>query len=280
MQVFKDIISIKNKLHEIKQKKLRIGFVPTMGALHQGHVSLVERAKKENSICVASIFVNPTQFNDKNDYTLYPRTAGNDIGMLTLAGCDILFMPTETEMYPVADTRIFDFGEMDKVMEGKHRPGHFNGVAIIVSKLLEIVNPDKLYLGQKDFQQVAIIKQLIKQLNLTVEVVVCPTQREKNGLAMSSRNTRLSSTKREKAGIIFETLCGIKNQSASVNIQQLIEWGKKNIESVEGFEVEYLEAVCSDTLQPITTINSCNEVVVCTAVKTETVRLIDNLQIK
>lgn len=280
MQIFEDILSTQKRLLELRSKGHTIGFVPTMGALHKGHISLVERAKKENSITVASIFVNPTQFNDKGDYTKYPRTLESDLKMLNGAGCDIVFTPSEKEIYPNPDTRTFDFGEMGNVMEGKHRPGHFNGVAIVVSKLLDIIKPDKLYLGQKDFQQVAIIKELIKQLHLPITVISCPTLREPNGLAMSSRNMRLTDTQREKAGIIYETLCGIKEKAASVNVEDLISWAKKNINGVNGFNVEYIDIVCANTLKTVKAMSDCDEVVVCAAVKTGEVRLIDNLQIK
>jgi pantoate--beta-alanine ligase len=280
MQIFEDILSTQNILQTLRLKGYTVGFVPTMGALHKGHISLVERSKKENSITVVSIFVNPTQFNDKSDYEKYPRTTEKDLAMLREAGCDIVFTPTEKEMYPKPDTRVFDFGNMGDVMEGLHRPGHFNGVAIIVSKLLDIVKPNRLYLGQKDFQQVAIIKELIRQLKLEIGIVPCPTLREQNGLAMSSRNARLTDVQREKAKIIYETLCEIKEQAASKTIEELKSWGIKNIENTTGFLVEYIELACADTLIPIKKINDCDEIFTCVAVKVGPVRLIDNLQIK
>jgi pantoate--beta-alanine ligase len=195
-----------------KKSGKTIGFVPTMGALHAGHISLIEKARAENNIVVCSIFVNPTQFNDPNDLIKYPRTPELDKQLLINAGCDILFSPAVDEMYPVKDERVFDFGGLDKVMEGAHRPGHFNGVAQIVSKLFNAVKPDKAYFGKKDFQQLAIIKYITKQLNLPIQIIPCETMREPDGLAMSSRNIRLNSEERKQALQLSKALFFVKKR--------------------------------------------------------------------
>ncbi|MCD4665673.1 MAG: pantoate--beta-alanine ligase, partial [Bacteroidales bacterium] len=192
MKVFNTRIDIRKYLGAQKSNGLKIGFVPTMGALHEGHISLLKEAKADCDVVVCSIFVNPIQFNNNNDLEKYPREIESDIEKLNSVDCDVLFHPTVEEMYPVPDETIFDFGELDKVMEGQHRPGHFNGVAVVVKKLFEIVEPDKAYFGLKDYQQIVIIHKLTKDYNLPVEIIPCPTTREDSGLAMSSRNELLS----------------------------------------------------------------------------------------
>ncbi|MBO7270302.1 MAG: pantoate--beta-alanine ligase, partial [Bacteroidales bacterium] len=189
MEIIKSIAQLKSLVAQAREAKKSIGLVPTMGALHAGHISLVNRCVAENEVCVVSVFVNPTQFNDKSDLAAYPRTPEQDAAMLEKAGCDIVFMPEVEEMYPEPDTRQFAFGALEQVMEGPYRPGHFNGVAQIVSKLFYAVEPDLAYFGEKDFQQVAIIREMVKQLQLPVKIVSCPIVREADGLAMSSRNT-------------------------------------------------------------------------------------------
>lgn len=260
-------------------KKGNVGFVPTMGALHSGHASLIARAKKENKVCVASIFVNPTQFNNSSDLEKYPRTLEKDCEILEQEGCDIAFAPSVDEMYPSLPNLSFNFGAIEKVMEGEHRIGHFNGVGIVVSKLFHIVQPERAYFGLKDLQQVAIIKQLVNDLSFQIEIVPCDTIREPNGLAMSSRNTRLSKEGREKAGIIQESLQYAKKlvrQGADIPIVKIeIE---KFYARYPDFKVEYFEISDFETLKPLHfKANELKQTAICTAVFFENVRLIDNV---
>ncbi|BDX37439.1 pantothenate synthetase [Tenuifilaceae bacterium CYCD] len=257
-----------------------IGFVPTMGALHEGHASLVKKAVEENDFVVVSIFVNPTQFNDKNDLRNYPRTPEKDIALLNNLGVHYVFMPTESEIYPVPDTRQFDFGLLDKVMEGEHRPGHFNGVAQIVSKLFEIVKPHRAYFGQKDFQQLAIIRKLVKMLNFNIEIVACPILREKDGLAMSSRNLLLDPEKRASAPLISKTLFDARNKMLEMSVKNLIDWVVNSINGDSHLSVEYFELSNAITLEPIKDWNDAEHIVGCIAVSAGNVRLIDNVIFK
>lgn len=257
-----------------------IGFVPTMGALHEGHASLVKKALEENDIVVVSIFVNPTQFNDKNDLKNYPRTPDKDIALLSDLGVHYVFMPTEGEIYPEPDTRQFDFGILDKVMEGEHRPGHFNGVAQIVSKLFEIVKPHRAYFGQKDFQQLAIIRKLVQMLNLNIEIIACPILREKDGLAMSSRNLLLDPEKRASAPLISKTLFEARNKMLEMSVKNLIDWVVNSINRDLHLSVEYFELSDAITLEPIKDWSDAEHIVGCIAVKAGNVRLIDNVIFK
>jgi len=254
-----------------------VGFVPTMGALHKGHVSLVENAADENNVVVVSIFVNPTQFNNHEDFKRYPRDLETDLNVLADAGCDLVFAPSADEMYPVPDNRKFNFGALETVMEGKYRPSHFNGVAQVVSKLFDMVKPDKAYFGLKDFQQLAIIKSLVKQLNLSVEIVPCPIIREKSGLAMSSRNELLSVEERENAAIISETLFMAKELAGQKSVNELIKWVTERINKDPFLTVEYFEIVDDENLQPIKSWEDKNIKVGCIAVYCGKVRLIDNI---
>ena len=206
MKLYTTITSLQEALKEEHSKGLKVGFVPTMGALHEGHLSLVEKAASLCDIVVVSIFVNPTQFNDKNDLANYPRTLESDLKLLSKVRCEYIFFPSVEEVYPVPDTRKFEFGILESVMEGAFRPGHFNGVAQVVSRLFEIVLPEKAFFGRKDFQQMAIIKELVHQLNLPIEIVACDIVREKDGLAMSSRNKLLLPEHRNCAQLIYQTL--------------------------------------------------------------------------
>lgn len=276
MKVFTTILEIKKALSEHRSNGSSIGFVPTMGALHQGHVSLVNNAVSNNDIVVVSIFVNPTQFNDKSDLKNYPRTPDADIKLLEKAGVHYIFIPTEQEIYPEPDTRIFNFGLLEKVMEGEHRPGHFNGVAQVVSKLFDIVNPNRAYFGQKDFQQLAIIRQLVKILNLKIEIVSCPIVRESDGLAMSSRNLLLEPAIREQAPQIFKTLSEGRNKVNKLTVKDLISWVVTNINKNPNLEVEYFSLVDSETLQPVSNWADSNSIIGCIAVRAGKVRLIDN----
>ncbi|MDR0385818.1 MAG: pantoate--beta-alanine ligase [Prevotellaceae bacterium] len=279
MEKYTKISELQLKLAVLRRHKT-IGFVPTMGAVHQGHLSLVRQSKSECDITVASIFVNPSQFNEREDYRRYPRTPESDMTMLESAGCDMVFIPAEEEIYPEKDERIFDFGDLDKVMEGKFRPGHFNGVAQVVSRLFDIVNPSKSFFGQKDFQQVVIIKNMVKQLNLPVETVVCPTVRESDGLAMSSRNMLLSENQRREAAKISQALFYAKKQATKISLNEIKEETIRQIDLSPELKVEYLEIADADSLQPVDSWNDAAKIVICTAVHAGNVRLIDNVQIK
>jgi pantoate--beta-alanine ligase len=254
-----------------------VGFVPTMGALHAGHVSLVKTAKAANDIVVASIFVNPTQFNDPKDLNNYPRTIEADKLLLEEAGCDILFLPSVAEMYPTPELLDMDFGLLENVMEGAFRPGHFRGMATVVSKFFNMVNPDTAYFGEKDFQQLAIIREMNRRQMNGIEIIGCQTLRESNGLAMSSRNIHLTQEERLHSGVIYQALqkaALIFPEKGAAFTGNLV---KQMIEEVDGFKVQYLEFVDSFTLQPIENRHSGKDERVCVAVLTSKTRLIDNI---
>lgn len=276
MKLVKTISELQQQLAE-SGKCGTIGFVPTMGALHAGHLSLVRNAMEENEMVVVSIFVNPTQFNDPKDLQRYPRDIEADLKLLEPTGCDLVFAPEPEEIYPEPDTRKFDFGKLETVMEGKHRPGHFNGVAQVISKLFRIVKPDKAYFGQKDFQQLAIIKQLVKQLQLPIEIVACPIIREESGLAMSSRNQLLSAVERENAAIINKTLQAAKKLSAKKSVQELTEWVTETINKNPLLYVEYFEVVDDENLQPVKSWKDSGTKIGCIAAYCGKIRLIDNI---
>lgn len=278
MKIIKNSKELSEKVNALKKEGSCIGFVPTMGALHEGHLSLVEYSNKDNDITIVSIFVNPTQFNDKGDYDKYPRILEDDLEKLKKVKCDILFIPSENEMYPTEDNREFDFGNLDKVMEGKHRPGHFRGVALIVSKLFEIVNPDRAYFGEKDFQQLAIIKSLTKQLNFNIEIISCPILRENDGLAMSSRNMLLTAEQRANVALISETLFNAREKAKSMTVLETQDWVKQTINKNIFLEVEYFEIVDHTNLESISSWNTEIEKVGCIAVQVGAIRLIDNIR--
>jgi pantoate--beta-alanine ligase len=260
-----------------------LGFVPTMGALHRGHLSLAENALSYCPQVVVSIYVNPTQFNDKNDLRNYPRTPENDLALLrtVLRKNDIVFTPDDKEIYPVGDRRVFHFGNLENVMEALHRPGHFNGVAQVVSRLFEIVKPDMAFFGQKDFQQLAVIKELVKQLGSSVKIVSYPIIREDDGLAMSSRNRLLSPGIRKKAGIIFSTISAAVNMIDDHDVPYLISYVKRTIEKTEGFNMEYFEIVDDEELKPVTArceMKKGKKYFGCIAVMAGSIRLIDNIE--
>ncbi len=254
----------------------QVGFVPTMGALHNGHLSLVRQAVAENGVVVVSIFVNPTQFNDPKDLERYPRTLEADLKLLEPTGCKIVFAPNAKEVYPEPDTRKFDFGQLEKVMEGKHRPGHFNGVAQVVSKLFDMVKPDKAYFGLKDFQQLAIIKNMVKQLQLPVQIVPCEIVREKSGLAMSSRNELLTSEQKENATVISKTLFKAKELTEQKSVEELTNWVTETVNKNPFLDVEYFEIVDDEQLQPVKSWDEEKTKVGCIAVHCGEIRLIDN----
>ncbi|WP_445201876.1 pantoate--beta-alanine ligase [Tenuifilum sp.] len=274
------ISDLKTMLQGFRSEGKSIGFVPTMGALHKGHVSLVERSVAENDITVVSIFVNPTQFNDKNDLKNYPRMPEKDIAMLEAAGVNVVFMPTESEIYPEPDTRVFDFGMLDKVMEGKFRPGHFNGVAQVVSKLFDIVEPHRAYFGQKDYQQLAIIRAMVRMLGYRIEIVGCPIVREPDGLAMSSRNLLLTPEHRKSAPLIYQTLAEARNKTNELSVKEMIDWVVNGINSDPNLKVEYFELADADSLLPVQGWDHPNGIVGCIAVWAGNIRLIDNMMFK
>jgi len=277
VKVIKSIAEICEILSKLREEGKTIGLVPTMGALHQGHVSLVERSVQETDVTVVSIFVNPTQFNNPDDLKTYPRTLEKDLKLLLKASANLVFAPSENEMYPQPDTRIFKFGHLDQVMEGKNRPGHFNGVAQIVSRLFEIVNPHKAYFGQKDFQQVAVIKQMVNQLNLPVEIVPCPIIREEDGLAMSSRNMLLTPLQRKNVPLISQTLFKARNFVSEISVSELKKWVIDQINANSCLEVEYFHIVDDTTLESIQDWDQPNIKVGCITVQVGDVRLIDNI---
>jgi pantoate--beta-alanine ligase len=280
MKIIHTISELQAHLEESRTLGREIGLVPTMGALHDGHIRLVERCVQENPVCVVSVFVNPTQFNDKNDLISYPRTPEQDADMLRRAGCQIVFMPSVEEMYPEEDKRQFQFGSLETVMEGRFRPGHFNGVAQIVSKLFEAVMPDRAYFGEKDFQQLAIIRRMTSDLGFPIRIVPCPIVREKDGLAMSSRNRRLSSEEREKAPRIAELLFKSITFVSARSIAETIAFVTEGLASDPVFRLEYFEIVDGDTLQPVATWEESEHIVGCIAVFCGPVRLIDNIVYK
>ena len=278
MKVVNSIKDLKAYLAEEKQDKKKVGLVPTMGALHKGHLSLVKRCVSDNDVCVVSVFVNPTQFNDKHDLETYPRTLEADCDLLAEAGCDCVFAPTVDEMYPEPDTRVFDLGKVAEVMEGARRPGHFNGVAQVVSKLFYMVEPDNAYFGEKDFQQIAVIRAMVKQLNIPVTINACPIVREEDGLALSSRNTRLSAELRQKAPLIARTLKESTTFAAEKKVQEVIDYVVNTINSDPDMEVEYYEIVDGNTLEPIRNWSDTDYPVGCITVYCGEVRLIDNIK--
>jgi pantoate--beta-alanine ligase len=279
MKIVDSIKDLKNYLAKERSQNKCIGFVPTMGALHEGHLSLIKRCLNENAVCVVSIFVNPTQFNDKNDLDAYPRTLGKDSDMLKAAGCHYLFAPSEKEMYPEPDTRIFSFGAIEKVMEGAHRPGHFNGVAQIVSKLFDAVEAQRAYFGEKDFQQIAVIREMVRQLNYPIDIIACPILRETDGLAMSSRNARLSDEQRQKAPLIAQTLKESSNFAPDKKTVREVKDYVVNILNNEPLlRVEYFDIVDGHTLNSIEHWTETAYPVGCIAVFCGNVRLIDNIQ--
>lgn len=257
-----------------------IGLVPTMGALHEGHASLVKRSVEENDVTVVSVFVNPTQFNDKGDLERYPRTLDADCALLSSLGTDCVFAPSVEEVYPEPDTRVFDFAPLDKVMEGVYRPGHFNGVAQIVSKLFMYVEPTRAYFGEKDFQQLAIIREMVRQQGFALEIVGCPIVREADGLALSSRNTLLTPEQRVTALAISKALFTSVKFADDHSLSETKQMVEQAIADNEGLELEYFEVVDGNTLQPVATWDEADYIVGCITVYCGKVRLIDNIRYK
>lgn len=278
MEIIRKVELLRRRIEENKQLGHSVGLVPTMGALHAGHISLIDRACKENDIVVVSVFVNPTQFNNSEDLRTYPRTEEADCDKLSNAGVDIAFIPTVEEIYPEPDTRVFDLGSVAEVMEGAMRPGHFNGVAQIVSKLFSIVRPHRAYFGEKDFQQIAVIRKMVSLENFDIDIVDCPIMREADGLAMSSRNVRLSPSQRNIAPAINKTLVASLDFAKSNTVEATKQFVIKEINDQPEMEVEYYEIVDSLTMQPISNWGESNLPVGCITVYCGQVRLIDNIK--
>lgn len=278
MKVVNTVAELNAALAPLKREG--VGFVPTMGALHAGHRSLVERARRENDTVVVSVFVNPTQFNDKNDLKNYPRTPEADCAILEAAGADIVFMPTVEVIYPEPDTRQFDFGMVDKVMEGATRPGHFNGVAQVVSRLFALVNPARAYFGEKDFQQIAVIKAMVEQLAIDIEIVECAIVRGEDGLALSSRNELLTPEHRAAAPHIYATISQCAAKMESMSPEELTNWVVSTIDGNPLLKTIYFEAVDARTMQRVEKWSDSERIQGCCAVQAGDIRLIDNIRIK
>lgn len=279
MKIFNTITDIRYYLNSLRSNNYTIGFVPTMGALHDGHLELIKRSQKENQISVCSIFVNPIQFNNPDDLKIYPRKLEKDIEKLLSIHCDVLFNPSVKEMYPKEIKKQYDFGILGNVMEAKFRPNHFNGVATVVKLLFDIINPHKAYFGEKDFQQLIIIKQLVKKENLNVEIIPCLTIREKDGLAISSRNIQLTDEERHLAPIIYKTLLSAKKKIHTHSIKDICHWATNKLNSVSNMRVEYFEIVNGNTLESIDQINITIPIMAFVAVNLGKVRLIDNIRL-
>lgn len=277
MQVLNTKNELINLLDNYKKEGKKIGFVPTMGALHNGHLSLVKTSKTHSDITVVSIFVNPTQFNDPEDLKRYPRTLEQDVKLLETVGCDFVFAPSVEEIYPEPDTRKFDFGYIETVMEGAKRPGHFNGVGQVVSRLFDIVRPDKAFFGMKDFQQVAVIKNMVGQLKYNIEIVPCPIIREESGLALSSRNTLLDEDHKKNAPHIYATLKKARSLASQLSVDELKQWIKDEINKNPLLETEYVEIVDDTSLKVIHDWSEKGTKVACVAVYAGKIRLIDNI---
>ena len=282
MEIVHTIKELKTKLQVQREKGKTIGLVPTMGALHAGHASLVKRSVNENDVTVVSVFVNPTQFNDKKDLEKYPRTLEADCELLEHIGANIVFAPSVSEMYPEPDTRVFSYPPTDEVMEGRFRPGHFNGVCQIVSKLFMIVEPNKAYFGEKDFQQIAVIKAMVADQKYPLEICPCPIVRETDGLALSSRNTLLSEAERKIALNISKTLFESLEYAKTHTLTETKYWVINTINAIEGLEVQYYEIVDGKSLSSLNDWRDSDYIVGCITVFCGSipVRLIDNIKYK
>lgn len=283
MQVFQTVSDLQKYLLEINVlHNKRIGFVPTMGALHEGHLSLINASKSKTDISVCSIFVNPTQFNDKKDFDKYPIQIDKDLEMLLSAGCDVVFVPSVDEIYPngTLEKTSVDLGFIGKTLDGEHRPGHFDGVLQVVKRLLDIVQPDLLFLGQKDYQQCMVLTRLVEHYQLPVKIEICPTLREKDGLAMSSRNTRLNNEERKSSVKLSQAIYFIKNSIQHKPIPELIKEQKEILEQDKLIQVEYIVVVNGKNLQPVDVYQKDIPLTVLIAAKVGQIRLIDNVIIQ
>ena len=277
MEVIYQAALLKTRIEMLRKSGKTIGFVPTMGALHEGHLSLVRFCRRQNDFTVVSIFVNPTQFNDKSDLERYPRMPDKDLALLKTTGCDLVFTPGEKEVYPERDTRVFDFGGLDSIMEGKHRPGHFNGVAQVVTRFFDLVKPHRAYFGLKDFQQLAILRKVTSDLKIPVKIVSCPIVRECDGLAMSSRNMLLGSEERKRALVLSQSMFRAKEMKALHTPAEVKDFVTGRIQSTPGVDLEYFEIIDGLTLMPVSTWNDQHDVIGCIAARVGKVRLIDNI---
>ncbi len=277
MKVLRTVGELRQAMDEARAAGQSIGLVPTMGALHAGHASLVDKAREQNNIVVVSVFVNPTQFNNPNDLSTYPRTEQADCELLEKHGADYAFIPSVEEIYPEPDTRVFPLGEVAEVMEGAMRPGHFNGVAQIVSKLFAMVLPTRAYFGEKDFQQIAVIRRMVQLEGFDLEIVACPIMREPDGLALSSRNVRLTPEGRAQAPAIHRVLAESLSMAADHTPAEVKQWVTERINNAGGLETEYYEIADALTMQPVDNWQSPNGTVGCVTVYCGDVRLIDNI---
>ncbi len=282
MKLIHTIEELQDELDKAREKGEKIGLVPTMGALHNGHASLVKRSVEENGVTVVSVFLNPTQFNDKKDLEKYPRTLEADCDLLKKYKTDIVFAPSVSEMYPEPDTRTFSYPSVDSVMEGAFRPGHFNGVCQIVSKLFAIVKPHRAYFGEKDFQQIAVIRAMADNLNMKVEIVPCPVVREESGLAMSSRNTLLSDSERKLAANIYNVLSNSKQVATTHTLKATHSYVVDALNAITGLEVQYFSIVDGKSLQEIDDWSDSDDIVGCITVfcGEQPIRLIDHIRYK
>jgi pantoate--beta-alanine ligase len=281
MRLFKHAEDLQKYLKTNVNSSETIGFVPTMGALHQGHLSLLAKSKELSGITICSIFVNPVQFNNPSDFKKYPKTIENDILLLEEYGCDILFLPSENEIYPDENSRNkhYELGDLEKILEGKFRPGHFQGVCLVVDRLLSIVAPDIIFIGQKDFQQCLVLQRLIELTRRKTKVVICPIVRESSGLAMSSRNLRLNEEEKNKASILHTTLIFIRDGLTIRNFSSLKNEAHSNLEK-NGFKLEYLELARRCNLESVSEFSQEEELILLVAAFLNDVRLIDNLLIQ
>jgi pantoate--beta-alanine ligase len=278
MKTFQTVASVVEYLQECRAQGKRIGFVPTMGALHQGHLSLIAESKKSTDITVCSIFVNPLQFNNPEDFAKYPIVVDKDVALLAGMACDVLFQPSVKEMYPAPVTQQYDFGSLATVMEGAFRPGHFNGVGIVVKRLFDIIMPDMAFFGEKDYQQLLIIKRLVEMERLSIKIVPCAIVREPDGLAMSSRNLRLSAEKRTIAPRIYQILSTAVGLKAKLSPEKLKLWAMAEFDATDGLKLEYFELSDAQTLEAISVWIPGQEVIACVAVFAGEIRLIDNIR--
>ncbi len=279
MEICSTISGMQESLSKARKAGKTIGFVPTMGALHEGHLELMRRAKQENDVLVVSIFVNPIQFNNPDDLAKYPRTIETDKEMLESVQCDFLFFPAANEIYPETPTEKYDFGLLEQSMEGEKRPGHFNGVAIVVKKLFDIVQPDKAYFGEKDYQQLAIIREMTRMHKLAVDIVPCPTVRESDGLALSSRNMRLSAEARKHASLIHKAMIEAATHYPGLSPAEMKKRATEKISENQLFTIEYIEVADDRQLQPLVVWENAVGARMFAAVFLEGVRLIDNIRI-
>lgn len=277
MKIAEKIAEVNAFLAPFRKDRKVIGFVPTMGALHSGHVSLVTKCRSECDVVVVSIFVNPLQFNDKNDFKHYPKTIESDLRMLETAGCDLVFVPAVEEIYPDAEEKKYDLGAIETVMEGKYRPGHYQGVARVVDRLFEIVSPERAYFGAKDYQQIMVIKRMIELVGHNTQVEICPTVRENDGLAMSSRNMRLSPEERQSVPAIYIALSSLPDKIRSSGVQEAYEEFRNYINNVPFLSLEYIQVTDSETLMPLESVEKGQVVASFVSVFCGKIRLIDNI---